>query len=85
MTVDISVAGWTEVATFTKVRNQKLRDTFRVFVNPLGWVKGHSDKSGKDNYFNTIDELLDKIEALQKIRYRLATGELPTEVVNRYA
>ena len=85
MTIDISVAGWTEVATFTKVRNQKLRDTFRVFINPLGWVKGHSDKSGKDNYFNTIDELLDKIEALHKIRYRLATGELPTEVVNRYA
>lgn len=85
MTTDISIAGWTEVATYTKVRNQKLRDTFRVFVNPLGWVKGHSDKSGKDFHFKTIDELLDKIEALHKIRYRLATGELPTEVVNQYA
>lgn len=85
MTTDISAAGWTEVTTFTKIRNSKLRDTFRIYANQFGWTKGHSDKTGKDFYFNSLDELLTKVEALKKIRYVLATGELPTEVVSRFA
>lgn len=85
MTTDISVAGWTQVATYTKTRNKKLRDTFRIFTNQLGWVKAHSDKTGKDFYFNTLDELLTKVEALKKIRYVLASGSLPVEVVSRFA
>ena len=85
MTTDISAAGWTQVTTYTKTRNKKLRDTFRVFTNQLGWVKAHSDKTGKDFYFNTLDELLTKVEALKKIRFVLASGELPTEVVSRFA
>lgn len=85
MTTDISIAGWQEVATLTKTRNKKLRDTFRIFINPLGWVKGHSDKTGKDVYFENLDALLAKVDALKKIRYQLATGSLPSVVVSRFA
>ena len=74
---------WTEVCTFTKTRNKKLRDTFRVFVNELGWCKCHQDKTGKDFYFDSLADLLNKIEALRKIRYVQATGELPAVVVSR--
>ena len=74
---------WTEVCTFTKTRNKKLRDTFRVFINELGWCKCHQDKTGKDFYFDSLADLLNKIEALRKIRYVHATGELPAVVVSR--
>ena len=74
---------WTEVCTFTKRRNGKLRDTFRVFINQLGWCKCHQDKTGKDFYFNTVEDLLVKVDALKKIRFTKATGELPTAVVSR--
>ena len=76
---------WTEVCTFTKTRKGKLRDTFRVFINELGWCKCHSDKHGKDYYFNSLDDLLVKVQALKSIRFVLATGELPTAVVSRFA
>ena len=85
MNTDISIAGWKQVATYTKTKNKKLRDTFRIFVNQLGWCKGHSDKTGKDFYFESLDALLTKVEALKKIRFHLATGSLPTEVVNRFS
>jgi len=85
MTTDISAAGWTQVTTFTKTKNKKLRDTFRIFQNELGWTKGHSDKTGKELYFNTLEDLLTKAEALRKIRYVLASGSLPTAVVSRFS
>ena len=75
---------WTEVCTFTKTKNGKLRDTFRVTINQLGWCKCHQDKSGKDFFFNSVDELLVKIQALKKIRFVHATGELPAAITNRY-
>ena len=81
----MNIAGWVEVATYQKVRNSKIRDTFRVFVNELGWCKGRSDKSGKDFYFESLSALHQKIEALRKIRYQLTSGELPSKVVSRYA
>lgn len=81
----MNIAGWVEVATYQKVRNSKIRDTFRVFVNELGWCKGHSDKTGKDFYFESLSSLIRKVEALEKIRYKLHTGELPDTVVSRYA
>lgn len=76
---------WTEVCTFTKKRKGVLRDTFRISVNELGWCKCHSDKTGKDFFFNSLDELLVKIEALRKIRFVLASGELPTAINSRFA
>ena len=76
---------WTEVCSYTKTRNGKLRDTYRIYVNSLGWVKGHSDKNGKAQVFKSIEELNAKIAGLLQIRFHLATGELPTVVVNQYA
>ena len=81
----MKISGWTEVATFTKTKNGKLRDTFRVFVNELGWCKGRDDKRGRDYYFHSLDEMLAKIESLKKIRYVRATGELPKSVISQYA
>ena len=75
---------WTEVSTYTKHTRGKLRDTFRVFVNQLGWCKCHQDKTGKDFYFDSVDALLTKIEALKKIRFVHATGELPTTICGRF-
>ena len=74
---------WTEVCTFTKISKGKLRDTFRVFVNQLGWCKCHQDKTGKDFHFNTVEDLLEKIDKLKAIRFTHATGELPASVVSR--
>ena len=76
---------WTEVCTLTKTRKGKLRDTFRIFMNELHWCKCHSDKTGKDFYFNSLDDLLVKVQALRNIRFVLATGKLPTAITNRYA
>ncbi len=84
MTVNISIAGWTEVASFTKTRRGKLRDTFRVFTNDLSWCKCHQDKTGKDFYFDSVEELLIKIDALKCINFVSATGELPTNIVGRF-
>ena len=81
----MNIAGWVEVATYQKVRNSKIRDTFRIFMNELGWCKGHSDKTGKDFYFESLSALTSKIEALEKIRYQLHTGQLPEKIVSRYA
>lgn len=75
---------WTEVCTYTKTRNRKLRDTFRVFINELGWCKCHQDKTGKDFYFDSVDALLVKIQALKKISFVHSTGELPSVITSRY-
>ena len=81
----MNFAGWTEVATFTKTRNQKLRDTFRIFTNELAWVKSHQDKTGKDVVYASLSQLEQKIEALKAIRFVHATGEVPKRVVSQYA
>jgi hypothetical protein len=81
----MNTAGWEEICTFTKYRNGKLRDTFRIYTNELDWCKGHSDKTGKDFYFESQSSLNKKLEGLQKIRYSLASGELPKRIVSRYA
>ncbi len=76
---------WTEVATyrkyFRKSKQLKIWDTFRVYVNSLGWVKSHSDKTGKTVYYKSVEELQDRIKALHKIKYSLISGELPATVV----
>ena len=48
---------WTEACTFTKHTKGKLRDTVRVFINEMHWCKTHSDKTGKEHYFNSVEEL----------------------------
>ena len=75
---------WTEVATYTKHRKGKLRDTYRIYVNSHGWVKGHSDKHGKAVIFKSLEEMQQKINSLLSIRFRLATGAPPTQVVPQY-
>lgn len=75
---------WTEVATYTKSRKGKIRDTYRIYVNSLGWVKGHSDKHGKAVIFKSLEEMQQKISNLLAIRFHLTTGAPPTEVVSQY-
>ena len=75
---------WTEVATYTKSRKGKIRDTYRIYVNSLGWVKGHSDKHGKAVIFKSLAEMQQKIRSLLAIRFHLATGSPPRVVVSQY-
>ena len=82
----MNIAGWVQVATFTKFTTKgKLKDTFRIYLNPLGWCKGRSDKTGKDFYFDSLSLLHKKIEGLKQVRYKLASGEVPSKVISRYA
>ena len=76
---------WTEACTFTKHTKGKLRDTVRVFINEMHWCKTHSDKTGKEQYFNYVEELQTRLDALQNIHFRLATGAVPTHIVSRFA
>ena len=81
----MNIAGWVEVATFQKDKQGKIRDTFRIYVNELGWCKGHSDKTGKDWHFQSLSSLVTKVEALKKLRFKLISGELPGKVISQYA
>lgn len=82
----MNIGGWTEVAAFTKHRRTgKLRDTFRIYTNELGWCKGRCDEKGKDFPFESVAALHKKIETLKSLNYQHKHGELPTAVVSRYA
>ena len=76
---------WTEACTFQKHTKGKLRDTVRVFINVMHWCKTHSDKTGKEQYFNSVEELQTRLDALHNIRFRLATSAVPTHIVSRFA
>ena len=60
---------WTEVATYTKTRKGKLRDTYRIYVNSLGWVKGHSDKHGKSVIFKSLEEMQQRMHQQDKLHH----------------
>ena len=81
----MNIAGWEEVCTFTKTRNRKLRDTFRIYINELGWCKAHSDKHGKDYYFESKNALDDKLAGLRQVNYIMASGDIPVKIISRYA
>ena len=76
---------WTEACTFQKHnRSGKLRDTLRVYINEMCWFKTHSDMTGKEQYYNSVEEPQTRLDALQGIRFRLAMGPVPTNIVSRF-
>ena len=81
----INIAGWEQVATLVKTRGKRIQDTYRIYVNELGWCKGRSDKTGVSKVFSSLNELNDKVNALYQNRYSLDTGALPERVVSQYA
>ena len=62
----------------------KVRHGYTIYRNGLGWVKGRDDK-GVELWFNSIDELLTKIDRLLLLNYHWTQAlELPEVIINRF-
>ena len=73
---------WEEVAVYNKISFGRTYDTFRVYTNDLGQVKGRSDRQGQEFYFKDRESLRSKIKSLRKLKFQLRSGELPKKVVS---
>ena len=73
---------WTEVAVFKKMSLGRTYDTFRIYVNEHGCVKGRSERQGTDCHFKDRESMRNKIKSLKKFKFSLRSGEIPKKVVS---
>ena len=78
---------WEEVGTLVKInRNGKVRDRIHLQHNSLGWMKSKSEKTSKELWFNTSDELMQKINSWLALNYQFTYEfSCPAVINSRFA
>ena len=79
-------SNWKEFGRLEKRnKNNKVRDRIRLFVNDLNWCKANSEKTSKEFWFNTIEELEVKLQTWNNLKFvSVMQMKLPTEINSRF-